>query len=518
MERVIKDGEKKVTVEGVNQLVGQDQVNKYGGEVFRVLCGLTGGEANSVVRGAAVQVGGRTNGFLALKLLSNRFSPRTPTRLYQSLLEVLTPTTIRDAREVPRREEEWELRCARLRAEFGQDGELAGGIKVAVLIGMVPKDLQEVIFHMGTAEAELEYQAVRDRVVSVAGQRAARSVPKEEARVQGVDWDCGIDGQEEWGGEDQCGECGIDALGKGWTSTTCHRCGGKGHFARECSTPAGTVDAGKGKAGKAGGNGKGGEKGGWGKGGEWSGKGGVGKRGGGDWFGKGGGTYKEKGKGSENGKGWGKGYQGKCYRCWEIGHKANEGLCWAGRAQGVSNAEGQEEQTVELGSVWAVCQVEKMEDMGKLTGEEESGEEWQKSEGRKRKGRPRRKGKAEVTRLGTASWEKNLGRRAQVARGRQQGDRNGGRREVQDRNDVPGLRGGEGIGSGLKNGRKRKSGGIRTRWRIHRAYQNREEGKDEKERRLVCVGCDAERKWAGGGDGGFRGGGIGVPSMVGGGV
>ena len=64
---------------------------------------------------------------------------------------------------------------------------------------------------------------------------------------------------------------------------------------------------------------------------------------------------------------------------------------------------------MELGSVWAVCQVKQLEDMEKLTGEEESEEEWQKSEGRKRKGRPKRKGKADVIRLGTASWEKIWG-------------------------------------------------------------------------------------------------------------
>ena len=54
-------------------------LEKYGGEVFRVLCGLTKGEANTIVRGAAtVGVGGRRNGFLALKLLGKIFNPKTP--------------------------------------------------------------------------------------------------------------------------------------------------------------------------------------------------------------------------------------------------------------------------------------------------------------------------------------------------------------------------------------------------------------------------------------------------------
>ena len=77
MERVMEKGVAltKDAVEGVNP----DVVRRYGGELFRVLAGLTSGEANTIVRGVATKKGmsGRQNGFWALKLLEHRFNPKT---------------------------------------------------------------------------------------------------------------------------------------------------------------------------------------------------------------------------------------------------------------------------------------------------------------------------------------------------------------------------------------------------------------------------------------------------------
>ena len=41
------------------------------------------------------------------------------------------------------------MRCARLKSEYADNGDLKDGIKVAVMIGMIPKDLQEMVFQMG---------------------------------------------------------------------------------------------------------------------------------------------------------------------------------------------------------------------------------------------------------------------------------------------------------------------------------------------------------------------------------
>ena len=93
-----------------------------------------------------------------------------------------------------------------------------------------------------------------------------------------------------------------------YSHTQCYNCGKHGHMAKGCTAK------GKGKGGNATkggkkGKGKGGEKG-WNQKG-WNEKG---------WNNKGG---KKGGKGGGKGS-WGKGYQGQCFKCGQIGHKAWE--------------------------------------------------------------------------------------------------------------------------------------------------------------------------------------------------
>ena len=158
------------TKEKVETLVGKEEVERYGGELFRVLSSLTKGEANTVVRSAAIGQDGRQNGFLALKLLSNRFNPKTPAKLFRALMEILVPGIVKEVRDVPRAVEEWEVKCARVVEEYGEG--LSEGMKVAVLIMMLPKDLQEMVYQMGNVGEDLRYQEVREKVIAVAGHKA----------------------------------------------------------------------------------------------------------------------------------------------------------------------------------------------------------------------------------------------------------------------------------------------------------------------------------------------------------
>ena len=163
VEKVLVDKEKAATKQRIESLVGKEEVDRYGGEVFRLLSSLTKGEANTVVRSAAIGQDGRHNGFLALKLLSNRFNPKTPAKLFRALMEILVPGMVKEVRDVPRAVEEWEVKCARVAEEYGE--KLSEGMRVAVLIMMLPKDMQEMIYQMGKVGEDLTYQEVRDKVV-----------------------------------------------------------------------------------------------------------------------------------------------------------------------------------------------------------------------------------------------------------------------------------------------------------------------------------------------------------------
>ena len=69
------------------------------------------------------------------------------------------------------------------------------------------------------------------------------------------------------------------------------------------------------------------------------------------------GEWKGDGKGDGKGeKGKGKGYQGTCWKCGKVGHKALE--C---RSQGINNVEEEQGDEVELGGVWMVAAIDTTE-------------------------------------------------------------------------------------------------------------------------------------------------------------
>ena len=116
----------------------------------------------------------------------------------------------------------------------------------------LPSDLQDYVFQWSDGKAS--YEEMRDRVVSLAVNRAAmsRPTPMEVDKVDVKDWDGG-EGRN-GGGEKSWEE---DAVEVDYVGEACRRCGGYGRYARECPTPKGK---GKGKGGAP----KGGPKG-WGK-------------------------------------------------------------------------------------------------------------------------------------------------------------------------------------------------------------------------------------------------------------
>ena len=82
-------------------------MDKYKEEVFSVLCELTGGEANAVVRGL-VNKGYGHCGFTAFYALNHRFNPKTPARTLQFLHRVINPPVVKDIRLLPKAIEDWE--------------------------------------------------------------------------------------------------------------------------------------------------------------------------------------------------------------------------------------------------------------------------------------------------------------------------------------------------------------------------------------------------------------------------
>ena len=104
-------------------------------EVFRLLCQLTSGEANTLVRTVVER-----NGYVAWRKLYENYNPRTPARALNAMLEVMKPPKVKDARGRAKAIEEWEMKIGLLGKDFGE--ELSDVMKLALLVSMVPNDIK----------------------------------------------------------------------------------------------------------------------------------------------------------------------------------------------------------------------------------------------------------------------------------------------------------------------------------------------------------------------------------------
>ena len=122
------------------------------------------------------------------------------------------------------------------------------------------------------AQGELNFQDIRDKIMTLAMNRAslAKPMPMEVDRVKA---DYYYPEEAEWHEEvEECWDESGAVVEIGCVGEACRRCGGLGHYARECPTPKGKGKGkskgdvkGKGKGKDAGkGKGKGKGKAGWG--------------------------------------------------------------------------------------------------------------------------------------------------------------------------------------------------------------------------------------------------------------
>ena len=315
-----------------------------GHKMYNLLLNITTGEANAVVR----RCRGR-NGWLAWKRICAALNPRTLASGVKAISQVLNPPKITDAKKADFAIEVWEDKMAKLSVEYGES--LTNKVKVAVLYGMLPKDLQEKVLDKCAVswdsakedDAATILGKIKEEVKNVAKSRREMVTPKPmevdwiQAKGRWCDaWDEeDPDGEEpELQEENEINYVGNYVLGKGVKGKgkgKCWTCGEAGHRAAEC-----TKGGGKGKSND-----------GYGKGGGYKGDM-YGYKG--DWYGKDNfkGGYQAKGYGW-NGKG--KGELGKgggstmraCFGCGSTDHILRDCPKQANKVNQVTEEQEQDE-------------------------------------------------------------------------------------------------------------------------------------------------------------------------------
>ena len=285
------------------------------GDIFNVLVTLTSGEPLQMLQTCGF------NGAEAWRRLVHRYNPNTPLRAMNLMMQVVAPARSQEMRNVPADLDRWETKVHMLKRDFGKD--LSDRMKSAILISFLPVDVRDALLQQ--AEKFEKFEVAKERVASIVESKMAvlargGAVPMEVGQV------------------DQWGHMQVDAVSR-WTQ--CFNCDGWGHTGRFCPSDK-RAGKGKGEYGK----------------GEY----GKGEKGRPMMKGHEKGAKGFKGKGSWVSGDKGKGYQGACFECGKVGHKAWE--CRQARAvQAVTGDAGNDEERVDgeeidVATVWDVGNVD----------------------------------------------------------------------------------------------------------------------------------------------------------------
>ena len=303
--------EGNLNVEATGALLELDQVHgdamagmeERAAELYEVLCMLTTGDAKSLIRNIA-----EADGIAAWQVLKKTYCRRTLAKSLRKYRDATNPKQAKSTEDIIGAMAKWEGNVQEL--QKSESLILPSMIKMAAMTELCTDETRDTIFQNvdnTEGDAEKSYKTMRDKIVSWVSNRVA-------ARNEAVPMDVGTVEDEK--------DLEVGAVGQ--AGMKCYECGGVGHMARVCANRQSRSLKGGGK-------------------GEPKGKG--------------------KGKGTEGfkGKGSGKGYQGTCYECGKVGHKASE--CWrAKRAYAVEGGDGHEDeghdedaQNIEEYSVWMMA-------------------------------------------------------------------------------------------------------------------------------------------------------------------
>ena len=140
-----------------------ENTERISSELFNTLTVLLAGEPLQLLHNC------NYNGAEAWRKLAKRYSPSTPLRAMQLMLQVVSPEKVKQLKDVPNRIESWETRIMVLERDSKEI--ISTRMKAAILLSMVPADIRDALIQQ--AEKCENYTATKERVISIVEARMA---------------------------------------------------------------------------------------------------------------------------------------------------------------------------------------------------------------------------------------------------------------------------------------------------------------------------------------------------------
>jgi len=161
------------------------------GQIFNIISTTVKGEALQLLHNCGY------NGAETWRRLSKRYSPSTPLRAMQLMLQAVNPGKCRSLKEVPSQLDRWESKVLALERDFKE--KMSSKMKSAILISMLPSDLQNALIQQ--AEKYEEYVPTKEKILSIVEAKIAMKNPDDMdtsgvdqsswTTQQWLDWDAG---------------------------------------------------------------------------------------------------------------------------------------------------------------------------------------------------------------------------------------------------------------------------------------------------------------------------------------
>ena len=113
--------------------------------------------------------------FRALLMFNHRFDSQTSASMLRNFLEVVNPPSVKGTADATGAINSWEMKVSKLRGRYSQT--LSAELQTAILVGMLPKELQDLVLQRGASDSTIEYDETRDYVLNVALQRSQLRKP-----------------------------------------------------------------------------------------------------------------------------------------------------------------------------------------------------------------------------------------------------------------------------------------------------------------------------------------------------